>query len=87
MYSWSATSDVADFATPKAPGQVIVGPVHIVATAAVWRFLFPKEAQTIERAAQGGDLYYSMECISRQVACVDTPGRPGCHGWGLPARR
>lgn len=51
---------------------------HIVATAAVWRFLFPEQAAIIEKAAAGGDLYFSMECVSRQVACVDTPGRPGC---------
>lgn len=51
---------------------------HIVSTAAVWRFLFPREADVIEKAALGGELYYSMECISREVACVDSPGRPGC---------
>lgn len=51
---------------------------HLTADATVWRFLFPREAQTIERAAKDGGLYYSMECISREVACVDTPGRPGC---------
>lgn len=51
---------------------------HIVATAAVWRFLFPQETRTIERAAQDQNLYYSMECLSREVMCLDTPGRPGC---------
>lgn len=51
---------------------------HIVSHAAVWRFLFPQEADTIERAAANGGAFYSMECLSRQVACVDTPGRPGC---------
>lgn len=51
---------------------------HIVSTAAVWRFLFPKEADTIERAAADHQLFFSMECISKEVACIDTPGRPGC---------
>ena len=51
---------------------------HIVSDAAVWRFLFPREADTIERAAADNGAYYSMECLSRQVACVDSPGRPGC---------
>lgn len=51
---------------------------HIVADAAVWKYLFPDEARTIERAATEGKLYYSMECVSREVACLDTPGRPGC---------
>jgi len=51
---------------------------HIVADAAVWKFLFPRQADTIERAAADRNLYYSMECISRAVACVETAGRPGC---------
>lgn len=51
---------------------------HIASTAAVWRFLFPGEARTIETAAASGGLFYSMECVSRQVACVDAPGRAGC---------
>lgn len=51
---------------------------HIVSTAAVWKFLFPRESDVVEKAALGGELYYSMECISREVACLDSPGRPGC---------
>lgn len=51
---------------------------HIETTAAVWRFLFPKQADAIERAAADRGLYFSMECISREVACVDAAGRPGC---------
>lgn len=48
---------------------------HIETTAAVWRFLFPKQADAIEKAAGDHGLYFSMECISRQVACV---GDAGC---------
>lgn len=51
---------------------------HIETTAAVWRFLFPKQTNAIERAAKDNGLYFSMECISREVACIDAPGRPGC---------
>lgn len=51
---------------------------HIVSTAALWRFLFPQQASVVEKAAADGDLYYSMECVSSEVACVDLPGRPGC---------
>lgn len=51
---------------------------HIVSTAAMWEFLFPREARVIEKAAADHQLYYSMECLSRTVACVDAPGRPGC---------
>ena len=48
---------------------------HIETTAAVWRFLFPQQAAAIEKAADDHGLYFSMECISRQVACV---GDTGC---------
>lgn len=51
---------------------------HITSTAAVWRFLHPEKARTIEQAAKDGRAFYSMECISRTVMCLDTPGRPGC---------
>lgn len=51
---------------------------HIETTAAVWRFLFPQQADAIEKAAADKGLYFSMECISREVACVDAEGRPGC---------
>lgn len=51
---------------------------HIVSTAAIWNFLFPREAATMEAAAKDGQLYQSMECISRSVACVGTESAPGC---------
>ena len=52
---------------------------HIATTAAIWRFLYPREADTIEKAALDGQLFFSMECISREVACMDGPGgRRGC---------
>lgn len=53
-------------------------PTHLAATAVAWNFLYPREVQTMERAAKDKGLYYSMECISREVSCIDTPGRPGC---------
>ena len=51
---------------------------HIVATAAAWRFLHPGPTRVIEKAAADGELYFSMECLSRAVACIDSEGRPGC---------
>lgn len=48
---------------------------HIRATAAVWKWIFPDEAQVIEFAAEVGKLFYSMECISEEVKCV---GDNGC---------
>lgn len=51
---------------------------HITSTAAIWRFLHPEKARVIAEAAGDGRAFYSMECISRAVMCLDTPGRPGC---------
>lgn len=52
---------------------------HIVSTMAIWRFLFPEVADTVEKAAADGQLFQSMECVSRAVACLDGPdGRAGC---------
>lgn len=53
-------------------------PGHIASTATVWRYLFPQETAVVELAAKAGELFYSMECVSREVMCLDTPGRPGC---------
>lgn len=46
---------------------------HIVSTMAIWRFLFPAEAALIERAASEGQLMQSMECVAREVACMNSP--------------
>ena len=51
---------------------------HIQSTAAMWRFLFPNESAIVEKAAADQRLYYSMECVSETVTCVETAGRPGC---------
>lgn len=51
---------------------------HIVSRAAAWGFLFPNEVATIQKAAAQGELYYSMECLSKSVMCTDSPSAPGC---------
>lgn len=60
-----------------AAGEPAIGN-HIVSNAVLWSFLFPNEALTVQRAADEASAYFSMECLSKEVACVDTPGRPGC---------
>lgn len=58
---------------------------HIVSTAVMWRFLFQQESNVVEKAAADGRLYYSMECVSDTVTCVDRPGRAGCgESFGYP---
>jgi hypothetical protein len=47
---------------------------HIVSNAAMWRFLYPREVDTVEKAAADNSCWFSMECVSRQVMCVDGCG-------------
>ena len=51
-----------------------LGP-HVVSDALMWKWLAPKEAAAVEHFSGLRQAYYSMECISRQVACV---GENGC---------
>lgn len=60
-----------------AAGKPAIGN-HIVSNAVLWNFLFPAEALAVQKASAEGSAYFSMECLSKEVACIDTPGRPGC---------
>lgn len=42
---------------------------HIMAMSAVWKWVYPDEAWVIENASDSGKLWYSMECISKNVEC------------------
>lgn len=53
---------------------------HINTKAAVWRFLYPRETAVIEKFARERALWFSMECISKTITCIDAPGHPGCGG-------
>ena len=44
---------------------------YIAAAAVFWRFLYPQQAAVVEQANADEQLWYSMECVSREVACVD----------------
>lgn len=43
---------------------------HIQAMAGMWAWVYPDEVAVIEQAGDQGKLYYSMECVSNEVACV-----------------
>jgi len=51
------------------------GPPYIKADAVLWSYLNPSESYTVQKAAEQGQLYYSMECVSKQVECA---GEAGC---------
>jgi hypothetical protein len=48
---------------------------HITATAAIWKWIYPDEAYVVQQASDQEMLWYSMECISKEVSCV---GEGGC---------
>jgi hypothetical protein len=48
---------------------------HITATAGIWRWIYPDEAYVVQNASDQNMLWYSMECISGEVACA---GEAGC---------
>lgn len=51
---------------------------HIQAMSAIWKFVYPRETEVIEKASLSNTLWYSMECVSETVTCIDGPGKPGC---------
>ncbi len=48
---------------------------HLTATAAIWKWIWPDEAFVIQQASEMKQLWYSMECISKEVTCA---GENGC---------
>lgn len=48
---------------------------HIAATAGIWKWIYPDEAFVVNQASDLGQLWYSMECISKEVSCA---GDNGC---------
>ncbi len=67
-------TDAAMVAPPETAADDLEQP-YIAARSAVWRWLYPDEARCVEMGAEARQLWYSMECVSRQVACV---GEGGC---------
>jgi hypothetical protein len=67
----------SELVVPQREAAGTVG-THIAAVSTFWKFLYPAEAQIVEKASADSTLWYSMECTSEQVVCLDTPGRPGC---------
>jgi hypothetical protein len=43
---------------------------HIVVLGALWPHVYPQEVDLIQKASEGGKLWASMECVSKEVACL-----------------
>jgi hypothetical protein len=48
---------------------------YIEAASVIWSWIYRDEASVVEMASDSGRLWYSMECISKNVECV---GEGGC---------
>lgn len=48
---------------------------HIWTLSPIWKWIYPDEAYVVEQASDAGKLWYSMECVSKEVECV---GDGGC---------
>ena len=51
---------------------------YIAAVSAVWKWVHPEKVQAIEAASEQGRLYYSMECVAREMSCVSDETHTGC---------
>lgn len=51
---------------------------YMAAVSAVWRWINHDKAHEIERAADIGKLYYSMECVGREMSCQSDETHEGC---------
>lgn len=71
----------ADYINPAAKGASGQGVQrsaelpHITATAAIWKWIYPDESYVVAQASDQQSLWFSMECISKEVSCV---GPNGC---------
>lgn len=51
---------------------------YMAAVSAVWKWVHPGKVAEIERAAEANRLFYSMECVGREMECVSDETRQGC---------
>jgi hypothetical protein len=66
---------------PEVEAASLTGPgarPYMAAVSSVWRWVHPEKVREIERANDQGRLYYSMECIGREMSCVSDETHEGC---------
>lgn len=51
---------------------------YMAAVSAVWKWVHPDKVHAIEAAADQGRLYYSMECVAREMSCGSDETHDGC---------
>jgi hypothetical protein len=63
----------AELMFPTEAGEAAANP-HIEALAVFYRYYFPSEFATIEKAHNEGSLYFSMECVPKSITCAGVCG-------------
>jgi hypothetical protein len=51
---------------------------YMAAVSAMWNWVHPDRVEAVERAADTGKLWYSMECVGREMSCVSDETHEGC---------
>lgn len=51
---------------------------YMAAVSAMWNWVHPDKVEAVERAADMGKLWYSMECVGREMSCVSDDSHEGC---------
>ncbi len=51
---------------------------YLATVANVWKWVHPDKAAAIERFNESGNLWVSMECTGKEIACVSDGSRVGC---------
>lgn len=51
---------------------------YMAAVSAMWNWVRPDKVEAVKAAADQGRLWYSMECIGREISCVSDETHQGC---------
>lgn len=51
---------------------------YMAAVSAMWNWVRPDKVEAVERAADQNRLWYSMECVGREISCVSDETYTGC---------
>lgn len=51
---------------------------YMAAVSAMWNWVRPDKVEAVHRAGEQGKLWYSMECVGREISCVTDETHEGC---------
>lgn len=51
---------------------------YMAAVSTMWNWVHPDKVDAVQRSAERGQLWYSMECVGRELSCVTDETHTGC---------